>query len=168
MMKPAIKIFTVSFLLVAFNLVNTSCEKAEIGPAGTNGANGMDGNANVISTGEINLDSLWTLTGNGYYIAVCTNEQITADVAENGLVMAYKRVANSWVALPLSNFFTVGDHLNFYVLDGSVKFEYSADTGTPSPIGDNWTVRMVIVPAGMKKPSVNHLDYTEVKEAYNL
>jgi hypothetical protein len=167
-MKQAIRIIASTLLLVVFSLTTTSCEKAEAGPAGANGTNGADGNANVISSGEINLDSLWTQQGNGYYTAVCNNEQITTDVAENGLVMAYKRVANSWVALPLSNFFTVGDHLKFYVLDGSVKFEYSADTGTPSPIGDNWTVRIVIVPAGMKKPLVNHLNYTEVKEAYNL
>jgi hypothetical protein len=171
-MKQAGKIITTAAtgLVILFGLTLNACKKAETGPAGKNGT---DGNANVYSTGIVNLDSLWVYNSvDDFYTATLTSAVITQEVVGNGFVMAYIHSGNGgWLALPLSNLFTSGDIFAFEIVNGGVKFHYmdgNSSTTTTDISNYGLLVRVVIVPAQMKKPSVDYMNYEEVKEAYNL
>ncbi len=162
--------FIIIGLGVAFGLTLSSCKKAETGPTGKNGA---DGNANVYSTGPVNLDSLWVYnSGDDFYLATLTSSAITQEVVDNGLVMAYLKFGNTgWFALPISNLFVPDDVFAFEIAAGQVKFHYldnNGSTTTADVSNFGILVRVVIIPAQLKKPNVDHLNYNEVTAAYNL
>lgn len=159
-------------LVMAVGLTLSSCKKAETGPAGKNGA---DGNANVQSTGQIDLGALgWTYQGdpsNDSYVSVFPMASITQEVVDKGLVMAYVKTLDGWVALPFSGAMYDTDDLTFEFVNGMVRFYYRDNnelTMTTDPSVTSFIVRIVLVPAQIKKPGVNHCSYQEVKAAYNL
>jgi hypothetical protein len=159
-------------LVMVFGLTLNSCKKAETGPAGKNG---IDGNANVQSVGEVDLSSLtWTYQGSSasdLYSCTFSTSAITQDVLDNGLVMAYVKTSNGWLALPFSAVMYNTDDLIFEIVNGGVNFYYRDNnelTTTADPSSISLIVRMVIIPAQIKKPNVDHYSYDEVKAAYNL
>lgn len=159
-------------LVMAFGLTFSSCKKAETGPAGKNG---IDGNANVQSTGEVDLNSLtWNYQGspaNDLYVSVFPTSTVTQEVVDNGLVMAYLKTSGGWVALPFSGVMDGTDDITFEIVNGAVKFYYRDNdelTTTPDPSVIALIARIVIIPAQIKKPNVDHYNYEEVKAAYNL
>lgn len=170
-MKQSSKRITtlVTGLIMAFGLIFSSCKKAETGPAG------KDGNANVQSTGEVDLSSLtWTYQGdpsNDAYSCVYSNSAITQDVLDKGLVVAYIKTTDGWAALPFAAVLYETDDLTFEFVNGAVRFYYRDNnelTTTSNPTITSLITRIVIIPAQIKKPDVDHSDYLEVKEAYNL
>lgn len=174
-MKQAIKTMTMAItgIVLAFGLTLSSCKKAETGPAGKNGING---NANVQHSGEIDLSTLvWTQAGGDYYSTEIGWNAITQEVCETGLVMAYVKFneAGAWIALPFSGLFYDNDDLLFDIINGGVRFYYrdnnsSTTTNNPSVFGATIIVRIVAIPSQIKKPNVDHYNYEEVKTAYNL
>ncbi|WP_341900641.1 hypothetical protein [Fluviicola taffensis] len=173
-MKQASKTIGTLFtgLVMAFGLTFSSCKKAETGPAGKNGT---DGNANVQSTGEVDLNVLtWTYQGTAAsdsYVSVFPTALITQEVVDKGLVMAYIKTGIGWAPLPFSGIMSGTDDITFEILNGSVKFYYRDNdelTTTPDPSSISLIVRIVIIPAQIKKPNVDHYNYQEVKAAYNL
>jgi hypothetical protein len=170
-MKQSSKTITtlVTGLIMAFGLTFSSCKKAETGPAG------KDGNANVQSTGEVDLSSLtWTYQGdpsNDAYSCVYSNSAITQDVLDKGLVMAYIKTLNGWAPLPFSAVIYGTDDITFEIVNGEIRFYYRDNnelTTTYDPSNTSLIVRVVIIPSQIKKPNVDHYNYQEVKEAYNL
>lgn len=159
-------------IVMALGLTLSSCKKAETGPAGKNGA---DGNANVQSTGQIDLGSLgWTYQGdpsNDAYVSVYPLASVTQEVVDKGLVMAYVKTLDGWVALPFSAAMYETDDLTFEMVPGAVRFYYRDNnelTTTIDPSVTSLIVRIVVVPALIKKPGVDHSNYQEVKAAYHL
>jgi|GEM_PF-1895869 len=153
-------------LFMAFGLTFSSCKKAETGPAG------KDGNANVQSTGEVDLSSLWIYnSGDDFYKATVTTSLITQEIADNGLVMAYVKQSGGWIAIPISSLVTDGDRLAYEIENGAVNLYYedlNGATTTYDIISVGLKVRLVIIPAQLKKPAIDYSNYLEVKEAYNL
>jgi hypothetical protein len=173
-MKQSSKTITtlLTGLVMTFGLTFSSCKKAETGPAGKNGA---DGNANVQSTGEVDLISLtWNYQGdpsNDAYVSVFPTSAITQNVVDKGLVMAYIKTLDGWAPLPFSAVIYGTDDITFEIVNGAVRFYYRDNnelTTTFDPSNTSLIVRMVIIPAQIKKPNVDHYNYQEVKEAYNL
>jgi hypothetical protein len=160
----------VTGMVLLLGLTISSCKKAEAGPAGKNG---QDGNANVQSTGEIDLGSLtWAYQSAGdAYVTIYPMAAVTQDVVDKGLVMAYIKTTDGWAALPFSAVMYDTDNITFEVMNGAVRFYYRGNdesTTTVDPSITTLIVRIVIVPAMIKKPNVDHYDYEEVKEAYQL
>lgn len=160
----------VTGMVLLLGLTVSSCKKAEAGPAGKNGT---DGNANVQSTGEINLASLtWAYQAAGdAYVTVYPMAAATQDVVDKGLVMAYIKTTDGWAALPFSAVMYDTDNITFEVINGAVRFYYRGNdqsTTTVDPSITTLIVRIVIIPAQIKKPHVDHYSYEEVKTAYHL
>lgn len=163
------KYFTLIFSLLL--LVSFSACEGPVGPAGPKG------NANVISINYLVLESDWTEVGKpgdeGFFLAVDLDvPEITQDIVDNGLVLAYYRANDNdpWTALP----FTRISHNPEFIekFDFIYDFEFvglqsmASDRGG-TPYGG--TVRVIIasaIPVG--KTSIDYENYEEVADYLEL
>lgn len=160
------------FLVVA--LFAMSCSKdGEVGPAGPagangiNGTNGTNGNANVNGTTDFTiLPTDWLSSGNLKYVTI-TNNGVTQNIVNTGMVMVYQKVNNSYIALPFSN---SGIDRGFSFGLNYIQISLSAYNNTAFTISTNFTIRAVIVSSTnkMANPNINWKNYEEVKRALNL
>lgn len=139
-----------SFILVAVSIITFSgCGKE--GPMGPAGASGLDGNANVIASEWITPLS-WSGQSGDWFFDV-TNSEITADVVEGGVVLAYMSVPgdlyNDYTVRPMPayalnanwDFLLPNDGHNAY---GKIEF---TSTMVSKPGTSGYNFRFVVIPA---------------------
>lgn len=166
---------TISLVFMSIALLAGSCKKAEkgdtgpqgpAGPSGVNGVNGTNGVANITTFTGTTTNASWTLSGSEYDASFNVSA-INSDVVSNGMVMAYlgNTAQTAWQALPTSyQNYEIG--YSYYL--GTISVQVSLGNGsTPSNPG-GLPFKFVVIPPAMVKPSVNVLDYNEVKTAYGL
>ena len=155
-----IKTLSISFLITTTALLWTGC-----GKEGPQGPAGYDGNANVISSIWYK-PSVWTYdnTSQEYYFDV-TNSEITKDIVENGVVLAYMsssadHPANSVRPLPS---YAMGCDWNFLIHTyGSIEFTSNALT---NPGSIEVSFRFILIPASvyLKSTKVKSKSVVELK-----
>lgn len=144
-----------SFIFIALTtFVWTGCVKeGPAGPAGLNGFNGLDGldgNANVIASPWYTPNS-WSGTNNDWYFDV-SNTAITADIVENGAILAYVSIPGDvydYAVRPLPAFI-IGANWDFLLPnDGQSNYgeiEFTTDMfDRPGTAGYNF--RFILIPA---------------------
>ena len=118
--------------ICAFGILFTSCKKEEIqGPKGDPGANGIGGNANVVSTSTfiVNTSSWVADSAAECYKITLSFPVLTQSVVDKGGVKVYRQTGTVWSELPIatSDLFTqfgfdVGNLYLNYINKYSVKY----------------------------------------------
>ncbi len=156
-------------LLAGSFLVFSSCTKTgpqgpqgPQGATGATGANGADGNANVLGSNPFSV-STWTFSSaNNAYYASFTDADITASVADKGVVEAYLYYPSdgTWRALP-----DIVNGTQFYMRFSSGGFEiyYSMVDGTTPLMPGTFTFRVVVISPSNKQshPNTNWKNFNE-------
>ncbi|MDI9341145.1 MAG: hypothetical protein QM534_11305 [Sediminibacterium sp.] len=169
-----------SSILLVTGLSLSSCKKGETGPqgpAGTNGTNGINGNANVVSHTFTVTAASWTATsGNSVQYTEISDNTITKDIVEKGVVLVY-------MMSPVSGGYSAAQ-LPLTMYPGTayaIKMEYTAsvnkiaisimrsDIQAPSNPG-TLIYKIVKIPASarLQNPGLNYQDYITVKKAFHL
>lgn len=148
-------------------LINGCAKDGETGPAGKNGIDGQDGNANVTGTNSVTVTAGdWTLSS-GYYSTGFTNTDITQAIVDKGIVMVYEKLGTQWQALPYLN---DDQSRDFTFGVGTVTiWAHNADLTTPTNPGTQ-TYRIVIISASnlAAHPEVDFRNYKQVQTAFGL
>lgn len=166
-MKKTITFITLTAAFIcAFGILFTACKKGEIqGPKGDPGANGIGGNANVVSTNTFIVHtSLWVADSAAEcYKVTISFPTLTQSVVDKGGVKVYRQTGTVWSELPIatSDLFTqfgfdVGNlYLNYINIEGGMP-------GTPPPT-DRY--RMVIVSEAQRSanPIFNYETNNQIK-----
>lgn len=160
------------------------------GPQGNPGAKGDKGTANVIYSAWTTFNTAnWQAAVNEYgksirYYPINTTA-ITADVANNGVVLVYMRISINHIGpllLPQTFYgFTqfVNQYIGFYATVGQIKIKFFNidNANDPSTFGSNVEYRYVIIPGGVTTTStsienqssqLDYKDYNAIKAYYNL
>ena len=145
-------------LALGFIITSNCTKQGPIGPQGPVGQRGADGNANVISSDEITVNT-WTSVS-GSYKADFAYAEITANVADRGVVEIYRKYSDgSWTNLPDIN---NGVSYAFNFLPGSFTLWVTSVTGLTAVANPGLQVfRVVCIPASVKAahPNTNWKDY---------
>jgi hypothetical protein len=154
-----------------------ACQKTgPIGPAGTNGANGLngtngkDGNANVKSLTVSIAPSIWSGTSSTGYFYSYPVPDITADIANKGLVLGYLQSSNGgWLAMPWTSFYsTYSTQYNYTYYTGYFQAQIKdSDLISIRPTA-TLSFKIVIIAASGLKADVDYTSYSAVRKAYNL
>jgi len=158
-----INTISISLLIAASTLLWTGCVKE--GPQGPAGYDGYDGNANVISSIWYTPSS-WKYdnTTPEYYFDV-QNAEITEDIVENGVVLAYMKSpadypVNSIRPLPS---LAMGCDWNFLIHTyGKIEFTSNA---LDDPGSITTSFRFILIPASvyLKSTKLKSKSVTELK-----
>ena len=155
-------------LLFFFLLSFTACT---INESPVPGPQGPPGNANVISTEPIILNTWFYNAQYRWYAASINVPEITANVVNTGLVMVYQQITSGpnpvWIPLP-DTYRNVTTNYDFSVGNLTV-YSFNVDNTTPiAPTGK--VVRIVVIPNSFRKanPDANWHNYEETKEILNL
>ena len=155
------------FFLLSF----TACTIHESDVPGPVGPPGPAGNANVISTEPITLNTWFYEASPNWYVADIDAPEITADVVNTGLVMVYQRIQSGqnpvWIPLP-DTYGNVTTNYDFY-RGGLSVYSFNVDNTTPiAPTG--MVVRFVVIPDSFRKanPTANWKNYEVTKEILDL
>lgn len=155
-------------LLFIFLLSFTACT---INESNTPGPQGPPGNANVISTEPIVLNTWFYSTQYRWYAASINVPEITPDVVNTGLVMVYQQITPGqnpvWIPLP-DTYGNVTTNYDFSAGNLTV-YSFNIDNTTPiAPTGK--VVRIVVIPDSFRKanPDANWHNYQETKEILKL
>lgn len=159
-----------SLFLFALLLSFTACT-IENNTPGPVGPQGPPGNANVVSTEHITLNTWFYNQQYKWYAADITMPEITDNVVNSGLVMVYQQLTSgsnqSWIPLPdtYGNLTT-----NYDFSRGRLTiYRFNVDNTTPiAPTG--MVVRVVVIPDSYRKanPEANWKNYQETKDILNL
>lgn len=164
-----------TFLIAAFLLLATGCER---GPAGPVGPRGSNGNANVFSTNF--TFSMQDATINGTVASVQYDVPgITASVVDEGAVLLFFREQGTWTAMPYtygveSTTVEAVDYtvaLGYGYDDAFLEVFYETSIDDPSVLNSqpDRDIKAVIIdgfPLG--KGNVDWTNYEAVKAYFNL
>jgi hypothetical protein len=157
-----------SLLLFIFLLSFTACT---INESPVPGPQGPPGNANVISTEPIVLNTWFYNSQFNWYASSINMPEITADVVNSGVVMVYRQLTTgqnpSWIPLP-DTYANVTTNFDFSIGNLTV-YSFRVNNTTPiAPTG--MVVRIVVIPASYLKanPNTNWQNYQETKTVLNL
>lgn len=160
-----------SFVLLT-TLFVVSCSKR--GAQGPPGINGQDGYVNVVSGTITTAD--WVYYQPSWRLTINYN-MITRDVIEYGAVLIYMQDGNAYRQLPLTLLNNVTGTSYYYstIIDadtyvGGVDV-YWTDSDFEKPENPGLrTFKIVVIAASdyYKNTEIDHSDYNQVKEAYNL
>jgi hypothetical protein len=132
-------------LFAVFSLYFASCAKdGEIGPAGNDGTNGKDGNANVTTTIGTNL--VWQDWSGASKVRAVTISvpSITQSIIDKGAVMVYSSNDKTvWIPLPM-NYGDISKYYQIY-LGKVILFVYYPTT---APEVLPYSVAKIVVTAG--------------------
>jgi hypothetical protein len=168
------RITLITALLLSTMIFLNSCKKDDdtaYQPAGNYG------NANLVSSQNFVLNDwtvVWNDGANYVYTSTIAWPSITQDILDNGVIMAYWKSSDQWIALPYSyaaNGFS--DSRSFVVGLGDVKIElmgYSSTGPNPASYYVGETVRIVAVSAKVvaAHPNTNWSNYNEVQQVLQL
>lgn len=176
-MKTTCKIISTIALSVVIAL--SGCVKGDKGPKGDTGAQGAQGatgpqgnqgNANVQSATFTVSASSWVISPPSYY-ATINYSAITQSIVNTGAVLVYwSNGSGGYSQLPLTYYPTASYSRNMEPVsyNGGVNiWVYDSDlTQTIAP--GTQVYKIVVIASNYMKPGVNHDNYNEVKQAYNL
>jgi hypothetical protein len=153
------KFFTIGLLFLSL-MTLTACFKE-----GPKGADGADGNANVIGTNEVVISN-WTQTGSVWSAGISV-PSITQDIVNTGVVQVFVKYGSQWWALPDIN----GNNMTYFGYEvGHISLLNSnTDNSTPSHPGSP-TFRVVAISSSniAANPGVDWKDFKQVKEVLEL
>lgn len=135
------------------------------GKDGAPGAQGPQGNANVIGTNTVTVSS-WTASGTAWQASI-TAGGITADVVNTGTVQVFIKYSSGWWALPDINGI---NSTSFGFSVGTITLLNSnSDNSTPTNPGAK-DFRVVIIPSNamITHPNVDFKNYEAIKTAFDL
>lgn len=142
-----------------------------IGPQGPAGPQGATGNANVIGTEPIVLNTWFYNSQQNWYASDINVPEITNEVLNTGLVMVYQRLVSGpnaiWIPLP-DTYNNVTTNYDFYQ-GGLTVYSFNVNNTIPiAPTG--MVVRIVVVPASFRKanPDTNWHNFEEAKAILQL
>ncbi len=162
-----------TLLVISTLLFWTGCVKE--GPAGRDGTNGIDGNANVKSSPWYHLAD-WNGQTSDWYFQV-SNSNINQDIVENGVILAYASLPGdiySAAVRPLPCW-AIGANWDFLIPDYGL-IEFTSDALT-KPGTNGYSFRFILVPAShFFKSTANNssaeqlrkMSYIEVCKKYNI
>ena len=149
-----------AILLIAITFTN--CKKGDTGPAGKDGVNG---NANVVGTNIVTVNS-WTASSNSWSASM-TASGITQNIVDKGVVSVFVQYGNEWWSLPDLN----GKNSTQYGYGvGTVSLLNANSDGSTAPNPGATTFRIVIISPSnrLAHPNTNWKNYNEVKAVLNL
>lgn len=161
---------TKTYLILAFVVSFLSACKKE----GPPGPAGQDGNANVISSNTVTLNNWSTVYDDGTeytYSANLTWSEITQDVRDRGLVIAYLKdnSTSAWYAMPYSysgDGYAYTFNYDFNIGTANIYNEGYDNLGSPgaSALNGLFTIRLVAVPAAIQEanPDIDWTNYEQV------
>jgi hypothetical protein len=160
----------IAFILLAGSaLFFGSCTKTgPQGPQGPQGQQGPQGNANVKGSDPFTVSS-WQFNGTEVaYEASFTDPDITASVADHGVVEIFLYYPSDQTWRPLPDVYSGTEFYFRYNLGSFDIYFANLDGSTPSFPG-TFTFRSVVIAPGYKQshPNVNWKNYNEVMAAYN-
>lgn len=161
-----LKTITTTFILASI-MIFTSCEKE--GPAGPAGRDGLDGNANVVSSSK--TSSNWAYNDPSWVITL-TYPSITQEIINSGAVLVYMQVGNTYYQIP-STFYESENYsssLDVSIFVGGVSvFWTDSDLIQRTNPGSQTFKVVVIASSDLKKnPSINFSDYEQVVSEFDL
>ena len=150
-------------ILAAGTLLVAGCTKT-----GPQGPQGPTGNANVIGENSFTVNT-WQFSsvGAGTYYATFADNNITADVANYGMVEIYKYYNSiGWTNLPDIDG-VVTTVYNF--VPGSFTISVLTTDGTTPPAPPSTTFRAVIIPSSVRQanPHTDWKNYAETMAVLN-
>jgi hypothetical protein len=153
------------FFLLSFSACTIHENPGPVGPPGP------PGNANVISTEAIVLNTWFYNTQYNWYASDINVPEITDNIVNSGLVMVYQRIATGpnpvWIPLP-DTYANVTTNYDFY-RGGLTVYSFHVNNTTPiAPTG--MVVRIVVIPDSFRKanPDANWHNFQETKEILKL
>ena len=157
------KIAILSIVLIVFG-----CSKD--GAKGDTGANGVDGNANVLGSPTFTTTAAnWTSNSGGvYWTASFTGATaITQSIVDNGIVSVFFLTGTEWTPLPFTIF---NQNMTYAFGVGTIDLVAQSTDFTAMANPGNVTIRYVVISASnkMAHPKTNWNDYNEVKKVLNL
>lgn len=160
---------SLSLILVLISLFGLNSCIVERGPAGPAG----DQAINTFVTYNFNISSdSWVMKNgdNSTYLYYKSIPEITSNVINNGLVLAYARIdGKPWVQLPMTNFYNDNgtpytlEYLPYHTVGG---FELQYIDSHPEPIAPSvfTELRVVIIEGADFLNAIKHSDKTNVNE----
>ena len=141
------------------------------GRDGAPGAQGPEGNANVLTMGYSILPSQWAYSSPVLWVDL-VDPDITADIMNSGAVLVYKENGSFTTQLPYTYYpttsYTETMSATHYVGNVEIDIEDSdgAAPATPGPI----TFKVVTMSSRklLQNPHINFKDYESVRRAFNL
>jgi hypothetical protein len=132
------KILSFFAVVAAFTFIGCTGSEGPQGPAGT------DGNANVIASTWYTPTSWAGQSGDWYFDL--SNANITKDIVESGVVLAYVSLPNDIYTAPVRPLptYALGANWEFLVPDYG-QIEFMSDKSTVPPAGCSF--RYVLIPA---------------------
>jgi len=160
-----IKLVTIGFLIAGATTFS-NCEKVTVtGPAGKDG---IDGNANVVSS-SITSGS-WSFVSPSWSQSF-TYSAITQDILDNGAVLVYVASGVNYYQLPYT-FYPTSSYSRTYnyvhYLGGLKVYVTDSDLNTTEPGTLKFKVVVIEASGLMKNPNVDLNNYQAVKKAFNL
>jgi hypothetical protein len=171
------RIINYSKLLILSVIIMAGCVKE--GPMGPRGYDGYDGNANVIASKWYTPTQWAGQTGDWYFDVA--NSEITADIVENGAILAYVSLSgdvyNDYTVRPLPAY-AIGCNWDF-LLPNDGKSNYGAIEFTTNmtgiPTTGTYNFRFIHIPASvllksskLKSTKINDLKSMPYKEVCML
>lgn len=166
-MKNQIKatLYLLAGIMFSLSLTVTSCKKTEKGPSG---ADGKNGNANVIGTSTVSVaSSSWTPVGANALEVYIPVPEITQDIVTKGSVTVFINSGAEWWGLP----YIKGINSTQYSFGPGYVHLYNASSNQTLPLNPpTSTYRIVVVSASNKElyPTLNWQNYKEVKQVLHL
>jgi hypothetical protein len=137
------------------------------GQTGATGATGPQGNANVQGTNPFNVTNWGYDTSTRAYVASFTDPDITAAVADRGIVEVFLKYSDgTWRNLP--DIVNGTQFFSRFSLGGFDIYYSNVDGSTPLAPG-NQTFRSVVITPSQKQthPNTNWKDYNQAIAAIN-
>lgn len=153
-------------LLAASIFLFAQCSKEKVGPKGDDGAPGVNGNANVISSGWFTVNnSDWEYQFDGISIAEIDEPLLTEEIIENSAIMVYVEIGawnNEVFPLPTNHYYAT----SFYIKDPKVLTIQIQGAGAESL--KTYRYRYVIIPANKMPVGLDINNYKEVSSTFKL
>ena len=167
------------YLIIAFSALLFSGCKGDMGPAGQDGLNGLNGQNATVYYSEWFTPSAWSGKSGDWYFDASAPD-ITQDIVERGVVLAYVRLAGDLYDSPSIRplpAYAVGSNWDFLIpQDGSIEF-ISDMSNLPLTSGNKF--RFIAIPgtipalksASLKNKSeqeLRNMSYQEVCKLFNI
>lgn len=125
------------------------------------GKPGKDGNANVKAYNFTIYSTSWTLGTSTWY-----NDYTIYTGSDDCVMGYYSSDYIYWIPMP----FTINDNEIYFAKTTSlIKTIVRSASGSTSISNPGLLyVKYIVIPPAIKKPNVNHANYAEVKQAYDL
>ncbi len=141
------------------------------GKDGAPGAQGPEGNANVLTMAYSILPSQWAYSSPVLWVDLIDND-ITADIMNSGAVLVYMENGSYTTQLPYTYYptTTYSETMSAIHYLGNVEIDIQdSDAGTPGTPGPiSFKVVTLSSRKMLQNPHVNFKDYESVKRAFNL